>query len=122
MSNHHTRILVVDDDPMIRAYLEQVLTEEGYRVASVDNGEQAIAALKSVALHLVITDLHMPGPVQSDDVVRAARLTKPHPPEVVVITGFADENTERRCESWEREDSSRSLSEQRRSRRPLNAC
>jgi CheY-like chemotaxis protein len=57
------RILVVDDDPMIRVIVSRTLELGGYRVELADCGARAMEALSAHpdAVELVITDLVMPG-------------------------------------------------------------
>ena len=55
----HT-ILIVDDDPDIVAYLEDVFTDEGYRTVSARNGKQALAAIESERPDAITLDLEMP--------------------------------------------------------------
>ena len=57
------RILVIDDDPVMRELLEAVLGFAGFAVESVDSGELAVETLEEAAVRpdVVLTDLHMPG-------------------------------------------------------------
>jgi DNA-binding NtrC family response regulator len=57
MSN---RILVVDDEDIIRESLSYILNKEGYEVVSAENGKVAFEHLKESTFDLVITDLEMP--------------------------------------------------------------
>ncbi|HUI40885.1 MAG TPA: sigma-54 dependent transcriptional regulator [Terriglobia bacterium] len=55
-------ILVVDDEPSMRRYLQTLLEVDGYRVATASSGEEALARLEGgPAPHLVLLDLLMPG-------------------------------------------------------------
>src|SRR5437868_15266009 len=54
-------ILVVDDDEWIRDLLQRVLLRHHYDVDTVAGGEQALAALRTDAYDLVISDIRMPG-------------------------------------------------------------
>lgn len=55
-------VLVVDDEPAIRAVTHRVLTSAGYRVMTAANGHEAISLLKAgTAIDLVLTDVVMPG-------------------------------------------------------------
>jgi len=54
-------ILVVDDDDAIRTLLAEELTEEGYRVLTVNNARDALKMVEQEALDLVILDIRMPG-------------------------------------------------------------
>jgi two-component system, NtrC family, response regulator HydG len=53
------RILVVDDDAAIRFTLRGILEDAGFEVIEADGGAQALTRLEGV--HLVLTDLRMPG-------------------------------------------------------------
>ena len=56
-------ILLVEDSESVRRFMTAVLTGQGYRVLSAENGERALLALPeaSDALHLLITDIVLPG-------------------------------------------------------------
>jgi len=54
------RILVVDDEKVIREILSDFLTMEGFLVRTVEDGEAAIAELERRSYNLVISDLKMP--------------------------------------------------------------
>ena len=67
-----TRILVVDDDPLILALVAEILLDEGYDVATAANGAEALRRVAEVVPALIVTDLMMPvmdGPA----LVRACR-------------------------------------------------
>lgn len=53
------RILVVDDEALMREYVEEAMLREGYVVDGVCSGEEALAAAGKVGYDLVITDLKM---------------------------------------------------------------
>ena len=53
-------LLVADDHPVNRKYLDILLTRMGHRVRLADNGEQAVAAVRERMPDLVLMDLHMP--------------------------------------------------------------
>ncbi len=55
------KILVVDDDMRLRALLERYLSEQGFQVRSVANGEQMDRLLARENFHLMILDLMLPG-------------------------------------------------------------
>ncbi len=55
------RILVVDDSPTERAYLQGLLVKKGYEVVMADSGEDAVAKSKSDKPDLILMDVVMPG-------------------------------------------------------------
>ena len=54
-------ILLIDDDAMLREMFKQGLEKYGHRVSLAADGDAGLAAQKSTAIDLVITDLIMPG-------------------------------------------------------------
>jgi CheY-like chemotaxis protein len=58
-----SRILVVDDEPMVRALIARALTDAGYEVVAVANGRAALDAARGAqaAFDLIITNNYMPG-------------------------------------------------------------
>jgi twitching motility two-component system response regulator PilH len=55
------KIMVVDDSPTERAFMEGVLRKRGYEVLVVDSGEQAIERAKTDLPDLILMDVVMPG-------------------------------------------------------------
>jgi DNA-binding response OmpR family regulator len=55
------RVLVVDDDPMVRQTLGQVLAEEGYVVDLAVNGDDALDHVRAARPDAILLDLMMPG-------------------------------------------------------------
>jgi CheY-like chemotaxis protein len=53
------RILVVNDEPIVRALIDRVLTDEGYEVVSVADGKAAVEAVRGADLpfDLVVTNI-----------------------------------------------------------------
>jgi twitching motility two-component system response regulator PilH len=54
-------ILVVDDSPTDRQYLSDILTKNGFKVATADSAEDALAKVKQARPDLVLMDVVMPG-------------------------------------------------------------
>jgi two-component system response regulator (stage 0 sporulation protein F) len=54
------RILVVDDDPIIRKLLLEVLTNDGHQVEVAVNGLEGLKLARSKAFQLILMDVHMP--------------------------------------------------------------
>ena len=54
------RILVVDDEPIVRNLVRRTLERAGHEVADAEDGEVALAANREQSFDLVIADLFMP--------------------------------------------------------------
>jgi len=54
------RILVVDDDPIIRKLLSEVLTDDGHQVTLAWDGIEAVKNVENQPFELVFMDVHMP--------------------------------------------------------------
>ena len=54
------RVLVVDDDPKVLAYLSEFLTREGYQVTAISDPRQALQAVRDGRQQLALLDLNMP--------------------------------------------------------------
>lgn len=72
MSAPAIRILVVDDEPQIRRFLEIILKAGGYEVEQAADGEKALTACALKPPDLVILDLGLPG-ISGHDVIAAVR-------------------------------------------------
>ncbi len=86
-----TKTLVVDDEEIVRSFLIDVLTDEGYQVASVASGEEAIKLMTREEFDLIITDIKMPG-TDGMEVLRVAKARDPNQ-NVIVMTGYASTET-----------------------------
>ena len=58
--NHTRKILVVDDDPVIRDMMADILEFEGYSISVARNGSEALQLLRSGQAYLVFLDIMMP--------------------------------------------------------------
>ena len=91
MDTERVRILVVDDEELIRALLSELFTAEGYEVTTAVDGEQALELLGTERFDLVLTDLIMPGLDGVEVLLHAKRIDADRP--VVVMTGHAPVDT-----------------------------
>jgi DNA-binding NtrC family response regulator len=57
---HESRVLVVDDDPLVRETLRDALGEAGYHVLDVPSGEEALRLLAEDHFDVVLLDLNLP--------------------------------------------------------------
>jgi len=55
------RVLVIDDDPGVRDYMEALVSRQGYEVVAVADGEEALLSLDSLQPDLVTLDVVLPG-------------------------------------------------------------
>jgi CheY-like chemotaxis protein len=82
-------ILVVEDEPSVRALVRTILARQGYRVLVADNAEAAlgVASREANPIHLLLTDLVMPGMSGRD---LASRMAVLRPSIRIVLTsGYA---------------------------------
>ncbi len=80
-SDQPFRVLVIDDDPGVREYLEVLVSRQGYRATAVPDGEQALACLAQVEPDIVTLDVVLPGM----DGLETLRRLKERLPEVPVV-------------------------------------
>ena len=82
-------MLVVDDDAAVRAALEAVLAEEGYRVELAADGREALATLGGAGdpIGVVLLDLMMPNG-SGWQVLQALVAGRPTRPAVIVVTAL----------------------------------
>ncbi len=74
MAGKGETILVVEDDEAVRTTVADTLVELGYRVLRASDGKSALTIIRSgVPIDLLFTDVVMPGPVPSTEMVRLAR-------------------------------------------------
>src|SRR5512139_13632 len=98
------KILVIDDDPLSRKVLSVNLTEEGYTVATAENGRVGLQMLRENPFDTVLLDLLMPE-MDGFDVLKIIRadVRIRHLP-VIVISGEEDLAGMTRCISMGAED------------------
>jgi len=85
-----TTVLVIDDDPEMRALLKDVLEGAGHRVLQEADGDRVIPSLESERVDVVILDKEMPG-VNGMDLLAFLRHRWPTTP-VILITAFGGPN------------------------------
>jgi response regulator NasT len=81
------RVVIAEDEALIRMDLAEMLAEEGYDVvAAVDDGEQAVARTEELRPDLVILDVKMP---RLDGIAAAQRIASQRIAPVVMLTAFS---------------------------------
>ncbi len=78
-------ILVVDDEPVTRQSLTDILRLEGYAVASVANGQAAIQYVRTHHVDLVIMDLRMPGMTGLEAIAVISQISDA---EIILLTAY----------------------------------
>ncbi len=79
------RILIIDDEPEIRALLTKMLEREGYEVIEAPDGEVGVKLFRENPTDLVITDIHMPNKLGLD-VIADLRVLSPDV-KIIAISG-----------------------------------
>jgi DNA-binding NtrC family response regulator len=82
------KLLVVDDDPIVRQQLERLYTQNGYSVAAAASAEEAIRRLGNEDIDFVITDIKLPG-MDGTELIAHVHQNFPDIP-VIAITGYSD--------------------------------
>jgi DNA-binding NtrC family response regulator len=85
------KILIVDDQEMMRDSLAATLTREGHEVVACTDGPLAVTRLGATKFELMITDLKMPR-MTGIELLQEAKRLRPEMP-VVLMTAFATVNT-----------------------------
>lgn len=91
MNKRDFKILVAEDDEMVRDVIEKLLTEEGYSVVIANDGLEAVKMLRMENICLVLTDLRMPG-ADGMEVLRTAVQVN-HKTSVVILTAYGTLDT-----------------------------
>jgi CheY-like chemotaxis protein len=79
------RVLVIDDEYLVRTAIEAILQARGYEVVSAHNGGDGLAQLRQRQFDVVVTDLTMPE-MTGIETIRAIR-AQPAPPWIVAMSG-----------------------------------
>ncbi len=83
-------VLVIDDEPLVRMLVVDVLEDLGYRALEAGDGPQGLSILRSdVRIDLLITDVGLPKGMNGRQVADAARVLRPGL-KVMFVTGYAE--------------------------------
>ena len=90
------RVLIVDDEPLVKRVLTHCLEREGYAVDCACNGEAALERIRAQSPDLLITDVNMPG-MSGEDLCRAIHAEFPQRRfPILVMTSSSG----RECRAW----------------------
>lgn len=82
------RILVLDDDPAVRLFLDRILGREDFRVVCVESGSKALAQVRAHQFDGFMVDKHLPGE-SGLEVLAEARKIDPDLP-AMLITAYPE--------------------------------
>jgi two-component system, cell cycle sensor histidine kinase and response regulator CckA len=92
-------VLIVDDDDLVRKFVERVLREAGYQTATASDGSEGLEVAATLeTLDILVTDLIMPT-MTGDELARRIRASAPGV-KVLYITGFSDRLFKEKVTLW----------------------
>jgi putative two-component system response regulator len=80
-----TRILVIDDEPILRALMRETLEQAGYETVGADDAERALALLEDETIGLIVSDIVMPR-LTGIELLETVQRVRPSVP-VLLVTG-----------------------------------
>ncbi len=84
------RILIVEDEFLIRLTLAEALADEGFEVLEAETGDEALLMIRAdPAIQLMLTDMQLPGSLDGGSLAARAREHQPGLP-VIFVTGRHD--------------------------------
>jgi CheY-like chemotaxis protein len=81
-------VLIVDDELVIRSLLSEMLSEDGFTVATAEDGKRGLEYINEGAVDLVISDVHMPV-MNGPELIAELRRIDPGLP-VIVLNSIPD--------------------------------
>ena len=91
MTAKKQKVLLVEDETIVRESLRDWLTEDGYDVECVDTGEEALERVKKEEFGVIVLDLRLPG-IDGLQVFEQAKELKPET-KGVIITAYPSKET-----------------------------
>ena len=93
MHEQPIRVLVVEDEFLIRLTLSEALGDEGFEVLEAESGDAALPMISSDSgIRLLLTDIQLPGTLNGRALVERVRQTQPELP-VIFMTGRPDQDS-----------------------------
>ena len=91
MTEPEKPILVVEDEPDLRLFVSQALAQEGFKVIEAESGPEALIILQeNPNIHLLFTDITMPGGIDGFELAHRAKQLRPDL-RVIYTTGYVKE-------------------------------
>jgi CheY-like chemotaxis protein len=82
------KILVVEDDSMVREVITVFLNGDNHHVEAAENGQEGLEKFAAGEFDVLLTDRSMPG-MSGDQLAREAKRIRPQTP-VILLTGYGD--------------------------------
>ena len=82
-------VLVVEDEPLVRDYVSDLLGQSGFEVVEASNGEEALSLIAEGGVCAVVSDVSMPGSVNGFELARRVRAESPRTG-VVLVSGVTE--------------------------------
>lgn len=82
-------ILVVDDEPVLREILREILEAESYKVLEADGGNKAFSIVQKEQIDCLITDIRMPAG-NGMELIRNIHEWSGRKPKIIVMTAYGD--------------------------------
>jgi DNA-binding NtrC family response regulator len=83
-----TKIIVIDDEQIMRDLVQRILAKAGYEVETLDDGEAVLERLAAGDIEIVISDVNMPG-MSGFELLKQIKKQYPQVA-VIMMTGYAD--------------------------------
>jgi len=82
-------VLVVDDEPLMLAFIQKTLVAEGYRVITAGDGVYALSLVRDNNPDMILLDIRMPGP---DGIMTLRRIREISEVPVIMVTGLGSDD------------------------------
>lgn len=95
------KILVIDDDDLVRQSVQKALVTAGYNVTCARGANQAIDEIKKQDFDLIVSDIRMPDKNGVETVREIRKIVSRHSPKdipIIFITGYAEASEELKAE------------------------
>jgi CheY-like chemotaxis protein len=85
--NNSSKLLVVEDNPLARDTISQVLSGLDCKITYAESGEQALTLIERVAFDVIVMDIKLPG-IDGLETFRRAKRLRANLAPVIVLTGY----------------------------------
>lgn len=91
----YQKVMLVDDEEGVRRSFSRLLSDRGFEVTTVEDGERAVSQLSDHAVDVVVSDLRMPG-MDGLQLLQWVHEKSPKTP-FILLTGYGNDEVERRA-------------------------